>query len=222
MARQRGNPKDPERARQLILEAALQQFSEKGYRGTRTSDVAKAAGYSEATVFHHFGTKANLFREVVSRIDADSAWFTPDADAETFVRQMYIGELRYHLDARWRGLDRVWAEALAGEQDLLTLMKPQLEAALQGVEGLLARFDTSDHPHRRLLAKLVMSMSYGARVLRRYDPDAISPDEAAQLLAFATRVAVAELGGEHDHLRPTVESNVATAQALKLPTTPET
>jgi AcrR family transcriptional regulator len=198
--RTRGNPKDPERARRKILEAALQQFGRTGYRGTRTSDIAKAAGYSEATIFHHFGTKANLFREVVSGIDADTSWFTPDADSDTFVVQMYRGELAYHRDARWRQLDRVWAEALAGERDLLNLMQPQLRGTIDSLSGLLARFDTIGHPQRTLLAKLLMAVSYGARVLRRYDPETLTEEEAASLLALATQVVVGELGGSADDL----------------------
>lgn len=194
--RRKGNSKNPELARRLILEAALKRFSEVGYRGTRMSDVARAAGYSEATVFHHFGTKADVFREVVSRIDAESPWFSEEATAEELIEHMHDGELRYHRDGRWRALDRVWSEALSGEEDLLRMIRPALEGSLSSLDQLLARFDTTGHPHRALLARWLMAVSYGARVLRRYDADAISPEESAALLRYTTEVALAALRGE--------------------------
>ncbi|MCB9681241.1 MAG: TetR/AcrR family transcriptional regulator [Alphaproteobacteria bacterium] len=193
--RRRGTPKDPERAREAILDAALKRFSRKGYRGTRVADVAADAGYSEALVYFHFKSKSELFREVVNNIDRETKWFTDDPTADELVQQMHDGELQYHRDARWRALDRIWAEALAGEKDLLDLLKPQLEGTLTNLDALLARYDRIDHPRRATLARFIMAVSYGSRVMRRYDPGAVSPEEAADVLAFATKVALDALDG---------------------------
>jgi AcrR family transcriptional regulator len=47
--------------RQLkILEAAVQVFSEKGFEGSRTSDIAKAADVAEGTIFRYYKTKKDL------------------------------------------------------------------------------------------------------------------------------------------------------------------
>jgi AcrR family transcriptional regulator len=191
----RASTRDPERAREAILDAALKRFSACGYKGARLADVAKDAGYSEALVYFHFKTKAALFREVVSRIDAGTRWFDDDATPDALVAHMRDGELRYHLDARWRALDHVWAEALGGERDLLELLKPQLRHSVDALTDLLARFDHVAHPKRRQLALLLLAVSYGSRVLRRYDPDAVTPEEAADLLAFTANVALASLDG---------------------------
>ena len=43
-----------------ILEAAVRVFSEKGFSASRTSEVAKAAGVSEGTIFNYFKTKKDL------------------------------------------------------------------------------------------------------------------------------------------------------------------
>lgn len=51
--------------RKRILEAAYGLFSRKGYLGTTTREVAQLAGVSEVTLFRLFGSKEDLFREVL-------------------------------------------------------------------------------------------------------------------------------------------------------------
>lgn len=185
-------PRDPARAREAILEAALRRFSTHGYVGARLADVARDAGYSEALVYHHFQTKAGLFREVVARIDADTRWFEDDGSRAAFVARMYEGELHYHTDARWRALDHVWAEALGGERELLELIRPQLRTAVGALEATLGHLGDAD---TRRHALLLLAVSYGARVLRRYDPEAVTPEEAADLMRMVATAVMEKAGG---------------------------
>ena len=53
--------------REQILEAASHVFGERGYVGATTDQVAKAAGISQPYVVRMFGTKENLFVEVLNR-----------------------------------------------------------------------------------------------------------------------------------------------------------
>ncbi len=48
-----------------ILTAAVSVFSEKGYAGATTSEVAKAAGVAEGTIFRYFKTKKDLLTAIV-------------------------------------------------------------------------------------------------------------------------------------------------------------
>ncbi|WP_028841843.1 TetR/AcrR family transcriptional regulator [Thermodesulfobacterium hveragerdense] len=50
-----------------ILEAALKVFSEKGFLGATTKEIAKQAGVAEVTLFRHFGSKENLFAETINQ-----------------------------------------------------------------------------------------------------------------------------------------------------------
>ncbi len=52
-------------ARDRIIEAAYKLFSERGYHGTTTREIARAASVSEVTLFRIFGTKEALFEEVL-------------------------------------------------------------------------------------------------------------------------------------------------------------
>ncbi|WP_078381834.1 TetR/AcrR family transcriptional regulator [Sutcliffiella halmapala] len=50
---------------QKIVETAIKMFAEKGYSNTSTSEIAKAAGVAEGTIFRHYGTKDNLLLSVI-------------------------------------------------------------------------------------------------------------------------------------------------------------
>ena len=54
-----------EERRRVIIEAALTLFSQKGFRGTTTKEIAQAAGCSEATLFKHFATKDALYSAIL-------------------------------------------------------------------------------------------------------------------------------------------------------------
>lgn len=48
--------------RELLLEAATDVFSRKGYAATTTDDIAAEAGVARTLIFRHFGSKSDLFR----------------------------------------------------------------------------------------------------------------------------------------------------------------
>jgi AcrR family transcriptional regulator len=53
-------------ARKLqILRVAVRLFSQRGFRGTTTKEIAQAAGVSEAMVFRHFATKRELYTAIL-------------------------------------------------------------------------------------------------------------------------------------------------------------
>jgi len=51
--------------RQQILEVAVKLFSQKGFRGTTTKEIALAAGVNEAIIFRHFTTKSDLYAAII-------------------------------------------------------------------------------------------------------------------------------------------------------------
>lgn len=65
--------------REQILNTATAVFAERGFHGTTTDQIAQAAGISQPYVVRMFGTKQNLFLEVLHR--ALALLFTAFRDA---------------------------------------------------------------------------------------------------------------------------------------------
>jgi AcrR family transcriptional regulator len=54
--------------RSSILSAATMMFAEHGFDGTRTLQIAQAAGVSEALLYRHFPSKLSLYRAVLRQL----------------------------------------------------------------------------------------------------------------------------------------------------------
>jgi AcrR family transcriptional regulator len=52
--------------RHQIVRVAMRLFSERGFRGTTTKEIAQAAGVSEAIIFRHFATKDDLYTAIIA------------------------------------------------------------------------------------------------------------------------------------------------------------
>lgn len=63
--------RDPERTRARILDAAKSEFAAHGYAGARIDRIADAARVNKRMLYHYFGVKRDLYREVYARqVDA--------------------------------------------------------------------------------------------------------------------------------------------------------
>lgn len=95
--RRRGRPRGVSDSRDRIIAAAVDEFGEKGYDGATIRSIAARAGVDSALVHHYFGTKADLFAEVVG------IPLRPDIDVPGILAgpREEIGErlIRYVLEA---------------------------------------------------------------------------------------------------------------------------
>lgn len=67
--------------RAALLEAARARFASLGYDATSLRDVAAAAGVDAALVSRYFGSKDDLFAEVLASLDDDGAWLKGDRES---------------------------------------------------------------------------------------------------------------------------------------------
>ncbi|MFN8051786.1 MAG: TetR family transcriptional regulator [Acidimicrobiales bacterium] len=61
-----GRERNPERSRERILDAALEEFAAHGYAGARTQVIAQRAGLNKQLISHHFGGKRALYQAVMA------------------------------------------------------------------------------------------------------------------------------------------------------------
>ncbi len=59
--------RNPERTRERILSAALKEFATNGFAGARVDAIARGAAINKRMLYHYFGNKEYLFREVLHR-----------------------------------------------------------------------------------------------------------------------------------------------------------
>src|SRR5476649_2029106 len=68
-------PRDPDRTRERILAAALQEFAANGFAGARVDVIARRARINKRMLYHYFRHKEGLFRAVLRRkIGERQAW----------------------------------------------------------------------------------------------------------------------------------------------------
>lgn len=63
-----------EQRRTQLIGVALQLFATRGFQGTTTKSIAEAAGVSEAIIFRHFATKADLYGAILQHQAAEDGY----------------------------------------------------------------------------------------------------------------------------------------------------
>lgn len=65
--------------RQAVLDAAVENMTERGYHGTSIRDIARTAGLTVASIYHHFASKQEILQVLMARALDDAYRMTCDA-----------------------------------------------------------------------------------------------------------------------------------------------
>lgn len=88
-----------------ILSVAVRLFSQRGFGGTTTKEIAQAAGVSEAMVFRHFATKQELYTAILDHKACSGDSMNPEAMVAEALKQkddrgvfekLAFGALQHH------------------------------------------------------------------------------------------------------------------------------
>ncbi|WP_084965533.1 TetR/AcrR family transcriptional regulator [Thermoactinospora rubra] len=101
--------RDPERTKARILDAAIEEFSAKGFAGARVSEIAARAGVNQQLIAYYFDGKEGLYREIGRRWRAYEAQTIPDDMGFAEMVKHYV---RASVDPRLGGRLLAW-EGLA-------------------------------------------------------------------------------------------------------------
>ncbi len=120
----------PAAGRQRILDQALRLFSAHGYHGVSIRDIAQACELSNAVLYYHFGSKRNLYFEVLKE------------HISTLTRHLReAGTIGGSCRERLANMARAYAEMILEYQDTAQLMLRDLaqfdwEEIMQMLPGL--------------------------------------------------------------------------------------
>ena len=92
--------RNPAQTRVRILGAALREFAEKGFAGARVDRIARRARINKRMLYHYFGDKEGLFREILRRKIAERAAWVASAPEDPVERLPFWFELACR-DPEW-------------------------------------------------------------------------------------------------------------------------
>lgn len=172
--------------RQQLLDVALRLFGERGFHHTSMNDIAEAAGVTKPVLYQHFGSKRDLFREVLREVGGRLRDAVGKATAEAGGprRQVEAGFRAYFgwvADTRG-GFDVLFAGETRRDPDFVReALRVETEiadtiASLIVVEGL-------SEERRRLLAYGIVGIAETTSRHWLADDLDLGPDELAQQVA---------------------------------------
>ena len=139
---------DGQRTRQLILDAALDLFAEKGYFGTSLRDVATAVGVRESALYNYFASKDALFDALMTahqhtKLERLSPLVDgPIADGRALLEQFALASLEAFAEPREQKLHRI-------------LMSDGIRLAKVGRINLYERMSSGRDQLHELLRRLI-------------------------------------------------------------------
>lgn len=175
-ASRRSRAERKEMTRELLLDAAIEVFADKGYHGASLDDVADAAGFTKGAVYSNFTRKSDLFRALLERETARRTAALRGAIQAVPLELLpdVAGELLRDPDIREHDRNTLMVEFwLAAVRD------PALRRALAGLRGgfgdviddKLAAAGTRPGLDGRELAVIIDALGLGLRMDQAIDPD---------------------------------------------------
>lgn len=185
-------------SREEILDAALEVVDRVGYSGATVRELAAKVGLSQAGLLHHFGSKDDLFAEILRRSDSfDVEKFGHEVDADgapldlaaTFVRVV-----RHHQEVP--GLVRLYIRLTAAATDpdhpdhafFRERGDYARRIAAEGFRKLQREQKVAADLDPEVLATLMLALQDGLRLQWLADPELDMPHHVSEFFALIERV----------------------------------
>jgi AcrR family transcriptional regulator len=202
---------DPENAvtRQRLLEAAGQEFAERGFRNATVRDICKRADANVAAVNYHFGDKERLYAAAVhyahlcaTRHDvlaavAEAKDSSPEQRLHAFVRTFLVGILDTGRPA-WHA--KLMAREIAEPSDVLNeIAKQTVRPRLAALGAIIRDIIGQDAPQQtvvncaRSIVGQILFYHFARPMLVRVFPD--EPLDATRLDELSDHIVSFSLAG---------------------------
>lgn len=181
---------EPDARRREILACAVRLFGERPYADVSTTDIAREAGVARGLINHYFGTKKDLYLEVVRRLVTipDEAFAQIPAGTTAERVDVSVG---WFLDVVGR-LGRAWfsavnAEGIGRDPDVVRILDAADDVTASHMVTVLG-LPPGDHSHALMRAHAGMAKVAAAEWLVR---GALTRDQVHALLT-RTLLAIVE------------------------------
>lgn len=179
--------------REEILHAALDVVAQKGYRGASVREIADAVGLSQAGLLHYFGTKEELFVEILRVRDLQDrqAYMPPVGDrgaSQMDLTEGYLDVIRHNAEVP--GVVHLYSQMAVDAADpahpahayFLARgdgMRDSMQGALRDLQddGALTRGIPPE-----TLARIIQAVSDGLQLQWLLDPEVDMPGVIGALL----------------------------------------
>lgn len=165
---------------QRIIEAALQEFTQHGYKGASTRAIAERASVNEVTLFRHFGNKVDLLRIAVEyEVAQVKLPDNVDAFVEMDLREGFSRLIREYLMQLTRKGDILmlgFAESYSHPQivDSLKGLFWRIRTMLQSYFSIMQESGKMRQADSYVLAQIVIATLHTAPVVRKTAPKEVS------------------------------------------------
>ncbi|MFT4088831.1 MAG: TetR/AcrR family transcriptional regulator [Gordonia sp. (in: high G+C Gram-positive bacteria)] len=184
-------------AKERLLAAATEAFAERGFHGTTTRDIARAAGMSPAAVYVHYPSKEDLLYQLTHRGHLKTLQVIDDADdpaappAERLAAVMGAFAQHHAVDHTGARIVNYELAALSPEHAAtITALRREITARLRTIVDAGLADGTFRTPDPRTCTAALLSM--GIDIARWYrDGLSLTPD---QIGAFYAQLGLRSVG----------------------------
>jgi TetR/AcrR family acrAB operon transcriptional repressor len=192
----RRTKEEAEITRQNLLTHALHVFSRHGYAETRLEDIAAEAQVTRGAIYHHFGSKADLYNAMVSEASGKAIKVIEDAiesggSTLVMLKRVFVDLLYYaHDDPQFRAINELvlfktgsapeqqegFQYKVAGNRQMVDFFAEKIQAGIAAGE---VRADVN----ARDAAISLMALNNGLLSLWLLDPDLFDLKQHAAAMA---------------------------------------
>lgn len=179
------------RRRRQLLDVALRVFAEQGFHDTSMNDIAEAAGVTKPVLYQHFGSKRELFSELLTDVgnELQETIIKALTSAQSGHEMVELGFAAYFrfVDEHRDAFRLFYGGSFARDAEFAEVVG-QVESAVAALVAGLIEIDGLHPSQRRVLGHGIVGMIEGASTYwLRSSSDADPAALAHQLAELAWR-----------------------------------
>lgn len=183
-------PRNSEKTRARIFEAAVELFSSSSYDKVRSRDIAGMAGVDVALINRYFGSKKELFMSVLDALASDRPALCA-ADLESRLCEDFSKRLKGEDFLRTSATVRLFAFS-ASCPEVAPLLQERMTREIAHLTDLL---DSRDRTEATALIAYVVGVHTLLRMVPENDRTALDPEKLLEPLRAVFRRGEREGGG---------------------------